>query len=218
MKKRLTTADILQNNSRVNAVRDVNDALAQDEFNENIKSMLPLLILAALVIILGAAGMEIYKYFHHRDTQAQTALLASALASSDNAQLAELDGAHKAIALFKLAAAKQDKAAAYSEIAADKSVPDTFRDLATILSVQTRFDAGATDAKALLTEVTPLAVKKESPWQAQALLTSALIKASLPNGKEAALQELAQIEQLESASPFLVKTAKDLTELYRQSK
>lgn len=206
-------------NSRTDAIRDVNDALAQEEFQQNIKSVLPALIAAALILVLGAGVTEIYKHFNHKNSRANTALLIDMVSAPDASAIKpdELTGFHRALALLTAAGKSENKADLYAQIAADKKVPEEFRDLGLVLSVQAQLGKEGVDAQKLLADITPIATKKKSPWQAQALLTSALIKSDMPNGKEAAIKELAQVEQLPSASPSITQTAKDLMEVYKQS-
>jgi hypothetical protein len=144
-----------------------------------------------LAIVMTAALSFWRQHTINRNAQATYALF-SAMDRSDAETLEALatgKGAHGALAAFLAAGLhaqngeSEEAAALYDRIAATRGLEPVYRDLATLLSVSHRLDAG--DARKLHATLKPLTAPK-SVWRSSALELQALLYARENNMAEAA--------------------------------
>ena len=158
--------------------REVDEALREDRAQRIWKRYGTLIIGGAAAIIIATAGFVFWRnYQADQDAQFTAALTAAIVAAEDNPQLA-MDGLsglaasagsrHAMLAQILeagLRAGEGDVDTAlllYAQVAADGSVDEAWRQLATLLGVMHQVDSG--DPAQLEAELTPLTADT-SPWR-----------------------------------------------------
>jgi len=169
--------------------REIEEDLQRDRYKKLWEKYGNLVIAAAVVLVLGTAGWQVWKANKIKRDEAFGARYAEAAklaedgktdqAEQDFAKLAT-DAGHGYAALSRLQeasllakAGKRDEAiAVYDKLAADSSVDRTYRDLAAYLAVLHNVDTG--DPAVLAKQLEPLTAAS-SPWRHSALELSALL-------------------------------------------
>ncbi|MCM2403596.1 tetratricopeptide repeat protein [Rhizobium daejeonense] len=140
-------------------IREVNDELRSEQVKMAWRKFAPVIIGAALLIVLGTAGYRGYEYWHsHRSSGAGDQFLAALTLANEGkndeatAALAALEkdgyGAYAVLARMRSATVQAQKGdaaaaiAAFTEIGKDNSVPQVIRDVAHMRAAWLLIDAG----------------------------------------------------------------------------
>lgn len=206
--------------------REVDEALQKEKAEKLWKEYGPILILAAVTLVLSTAAVTAYRSWDAWRSQQETQKLLQAMTSENMpAALADIAGdtrdAQDAIARMTAAAAHGEKkefeqaASLYGEIANDKGAPDVFRDLAAILQTRSLLMADPAKAsdKQLLENLLPIAKNDDAAFQLQAKMDAALLYGE---GQQDYASALSLLEGLEDAdiSASLKEKAMALKHVY----
>lgn len=208
-------------------LREVDEAMRVEKFNRLWKEHGPILVIAAVGLILGTAawsGWNTYKT--HQNREATTTLLTALESPKPLDALAALtkddQSSNKSILLMTAAAhaleaKKLDEAAGYyDQVIADKGISPLFRDLATVQKVNLSLDLkNETSAADLTKQIDPVANNKDSPWQGQALFTRAIVKAHKGQDIKGALADLQAITARNELPASLRNRAQALIDVYQ---
>lgn len=140
-------------------IREVNDELRSEQVKLAWRKFAPVIIGAALLIVLGTAGYRGYEYWHsHRSSGAGDQFLAALTLANEGkndeatAALAALEkdgyGAYAVLARMRSATVQAQKGdaaaaiAAFTEIGKDNSVPQVIRDVAHMRAAWLLIDTG----------------------------------------------------------------------------
>ncbi|ATN35162.1 hypothetical protein ACO34A_15260 [Rhizobium sp. ACO-34A] len=140
-------------------IREVNDELRSEQAKMAWRKFAPVIIGAALLIVIGTAGYRGYEYWHsHRSSGAGDQFLAALTLANEGkndeatAALAALEkdgyGAYAVLARMRSATVQAQKGdaaaavAAFTEIGKDNSVPQVIRDVAHMRAAWLLIDAG----------------------------------------------------------------------------
>lgn len=207
--------------------REVDEALNREKAAKMWKEYGPLLLTAALVLILATAGGTAYRSWTSSQNQKETAKLINASEDKDSATAMEKvasdskDGI-KGIALMNAASKATDKkdfakaADLYGKAAGDSSVPTEMRDLATIYQARALIlvPDKTPDYKTLATKLGAIAKNEKSPFQLQAKLDAALVYGDGLKDYKTALSLLTGFDK-DSASDSLKEKASALQHVYQ---
>lgn len=140
-------------------IREVNDELRSEQVKMAWRKFAPIIIGAALLIVLGTAGYRGYEYWHsHRSSGAGDQFLAALTLANEGkndeatAALAALEkdgyGAYAVLARMRSATVQAQKGdaaaaiAAFTNIGKDNSVPQVIRDVAHMRAAWLLIDTG----------------------------------------------------------------------------
>ncbi|MCM2398805.1 tetratricopeptide repeat protein [Rhizobium sp. S95] len=140
-------------------IREVNDELRSEQVKMAWRKFAPIIIGAALLIVLGTAGYRGYEYWHsHRSSGAGDQFLAALTLANEGkndeatAALAALEkdgyGAYAVLARMRSATVQAQKGdaaaaiAAFTDIGKDNSVPQVIRDVAHMRAAWLLIDTG----------------------------------------------------------------------------
>lgn len=163
-------------------LREIDEELRQEHYAKLWQRYGSYVIAAAVALVVGVAGFQIWRSrdISIRTTNSEAYTLAERLirqgkpdeaAAAFAALATDARGGYALLSRFQEAAvrANQDKAqeaaAIYREIAADKSVPETYREGAIVLGAFQELDTA--EPTALASRVTPL-MTATNPWRHQA--------------------------------------------------
>jgi hypothetical protein len=131
-------------------------------------------------------------------------------------------GNAKAFSLLTAAAIALDEKspdqaiALYKTLAADSSVSSVFRHLALVQKVAIELDGKTeTSSAQMLADLAPIIKDKTSPWQARALLLSALVKAHKNKDNSGAIADLETLSAIPNLSPTVKEQAFALRQVYK---
>lgn len=208
-------------------LREVDEAMRVEKMTKLWAEHGNTVIAAIVALILGTAlssGWNAWQ--HHQNLQSTAALLDSLQTESPLASLETLGkkekGNAKAFSLLAAAAMaldekSPDKAVAlYKTLAADAGVSDVFRHLALVQKVAIELD-GTTEISSseMLSDLAPVLKDKTSPWQARALLLSALVKAHKNGDNNGAIADLEILSAIPNLSPTVKEQAVALRQVYK---
>ena len=207
-------------------LQDIDDALKREKAEKFWKENGPYLLGGAVMLVLFTGIFTAYNTWKMNRNIEQTGIIVAAMQSKSpveglEAAVKDLKGQHKAMALLQIAGLKlqdnkNDEALKlYRQVAADDSLPDLWRDLATLNAVRSEW-SGKIDvakAKALFDEVKPLTAKN-NPWHLQAAIQAAMIAGDNLNDPKMAV-ELLRVPLEDPLAPANLKEkAKVLDHLY----
>ncbi|WP_445600099.1 tetratricopeptide repeat protein [Azospirillum sp. A39] len=210
--------------------REVDEDLRRDRMERLFKRYGGLAIAAAVVLIGGTAGYNIWSSWQRSERVEDTAALVAAVDAASagpqagidalNAFVGRSDADMATLARLNeaaLLARKGDAAAAvgiYDGIAADTGVAAVYRDLATLLSVMRQLDGG--DPAALVARLQPLSADT-SPWRFSAREMEAVL-AARAGDRERAHTLFQQLADDASAPSGVRSRAGDLAALYGKTR
>lgn len=168
--------------------QEINEELRRDNLQQLWKKYGNYVIALAVLIVVATAAVVGWRAYQDKQREAQGAQYAAALtlvqqgkdadAAAAFASLAKTaDSGRAVLARFEAAASQVQSGdvpgaiATYDQIAADGSVDQAFRDVATMLSARYTLDKG--DAQAVIAKLQPLA-SGAGPWHGLALELTAL--------------------------------------------
>jgi len=169
--------------------REIEEDLQRDRFKKLWEKYGVLVVAAAIALVLGTAGWQVWKSYKLRHDQAlgQRYAEAEQLAAAGKTKEAEdafgklaeeASGGYSALArlqeasLLAKAGNVEGAVAVYDKLAADDSVDRTYRDLATLLAASHGIQNG--DPVKLAQRLAPLTAVG-NPWRASALELTALL-------------------------------------------
>ncbi len=206
-------------------MRDIDDAMRAEKMTKFWNEHKSAILTGVIALVLGTSAHTAWNAWDKQQKRENTSALIAALDAKDKQpaleQLAaEQKGDTRVIARMTAAGqalSAKDYAGAlklYKDVAADKKADPIFRDLAILQSVNLSLDQDqAADAKSLLAQIEPVAASTKSPWQGQALLTRALIKAHKGKDLKAAIADL----ELVAASETLPRSLRDRAQALRNT-
>jgi hypothetical protein len=215
--RKKTMSDLLQ---------DIDEAIKRENAEKFWKENGPYLLGGAVLLVLMTAVFTAYNTWQTNRNAQQTAIIVQAMqAKPPETALAEslkdLKGQHKAMAMLQLAglqaqAGKTNEALKlYRDVAADRSLPSLWRDLATLNAARSEWN-GTLDqakAKALFDSLKPLTAAK-NPWHLQAAIQAAMIAGDNLGDYDTAIKLLRGPITDPSTPPDLKARAQALDHLY----
>ncbi len=208
-------------------LREVDEAMRVEKMTRLWAEHGNTVIAAIVALILGTAlssGWNAWQ--HHQHLKSTSALLESLQTDSPLASLETLGKAEKgnakAFSLLTAAAIALDEKspdqaiALYKTLAADSSVSSVFRHLALVQKVAIELDGKTeTSSAQMLADLAPIIKDKTSPWQARALLLSALVKAHKNKDNSGAIADLETLSAIPNLSPTVKEQAFALRQVYK---
>lgn len=208
-------------------LREVDEAMRVEKLTRLWQEHGSAVLAGIAALILGTAAHSAWNAWTTHQNIASTTALLEALGSEHPLNNLETlanseQGKSRHLALITAAAQainekKYPEAQAfYQALIAEKSAPPLLRDLAIVQSVNLTLDH-TPDAKAeeLLATLRPVMQNKKSPWQGQAVLTGALVKAHKSNDQEGAIADLKLIVAHEDWPSSLRQRAQALIDTYQ---
>ncbi len=208
--------------------REVDEALQEDKVKQFWKEYGPVLITAAVLLILSTAATTGYRAWDQSRDQSETAKVLNALQSSEpvpalQAAAQDTRAGHEAVAkLISASMSAQEggiegAAKMYKEVYENKKTPAPLDALARILFVRASLSSEQNSGKEnLIAVLTPVIEDENSPYAWQARIDGALIKGGLQNDYDGALAYLAPFEAQENVPQSLKDKAASLSQLYAQ--
>jgi hypothetical protein len=207
-------------------LQEVDDALRAEKMEKLWKENGPYILGGAVLLVLFTGCFTAYNTWQMNRNTAQTAIIVAAMQSKTpetalEASMKDLKGQHKAMALLQIAGLKlQDGKSAdalklYQQVAADGSLPDLWRDLATLNAVRSEWNGKTDSAKAkdLFDKIKPL-TDKDNPWHLQASVQAAMIAGDSLHDPKTAVQLLRAPLEDPQAPASIKEKAKMLDHLY----
>ncbi|MDB5492133.1 MAG: hypothetical protein JWO78_1982 [Micavibrio sp.] len=207
-------------------LKEVDDALRAEKMEKLWKENGPYLLGGAVLLVLFTGCFTAYNNWKMNRNVSQTAIIVAAMQDKKpetalEGSVKDLKGQHKAMALLQIAGLKlQDGKAAdalklYEQVAADKSLPDLWRDLATMNAVRSEWSDKIDGAKAkeLFNRLKPL-TDKDNPWHLQASVQAAMIAGDNLHDPKTAAQLLRAPLQDAQAPASIKEKARMLDHLY----
>lgn len=175
--------------------------LARERLMALFRRALPYAAVALILLLATVAVREVYNFISHRIDQGRSEELTVALNAGDSVtaliKISEKDGdARAAIAgltAFQRMDLQTQKTAGVKllqDVAADKSIPKDWRDLAALTAVRARLAFGESKADEFLAALEPVTKDEKSPWRNAALIQKALIQGEMKKDREAAFETL----------------------------
>lgn len=209
-------------------IQEVDEALRAERMAQLWRNYKKYIIGAVVAIILGTAlfsALSSWKSYQNREKT--TELLAAFKAEDplpDLNKIIESKKGHAFIAALNAANLELEKGNTekaqilFDAIRKNTAAPRIFRDLATIQTVMFALDtAKETTATEQLEKLEPILADKKSPWAAQALLASALVKAHIGKDPKAAIDDLKEIEKQTNVPASITQRAKALKAVYLEN-
>lgn len=177
--------------------------------------------------ILGTAAQSFWISHQHSQNEVSTSQFLDAL--KDKAPLPVLEklskeekGAGSALAGLNgavMAIDKKDWAAAiasYQNVAGNKSVDKSYRDLAIVQMVSLQLDHDSTVTGAnLLKSLEPVIADQKSPWNSKAIFISSLVKATKNNDLKGAQDDLGRLSSMPNLPSSFAEQVTALNEVYK---
>ncbi len=207
-------------------LQEVDDALRAEKMEKFWKENGPYVLGGAVLLVLFTGCFTAYNNWKMNRNTAQTAIIVAAMQDKKpetalEASIKDLKGEHKAMALLQIAGLKlqdgkpADALKLYQQVAADSSLPDLWRDLATMNAVRAQW-TDKTDpatAKDLFDRIKPI-TEKSNPWHLQASVQAAMIAGDSLHDPKTAVQLLrAPLEDAQAPDSIKAK-ARMLDHLY----
>ena len=207
-------------------LREVEESMRAEKAAKFWKENGSIVIAMVVALIVGTAAQSLWSSHKHSQNEASTSLFLDAIegktAQADLAALSkEEKGTGSALAGLSGAAMLVEKKdwdgaiASYKNVIANKSVAQSYKDMALVqlVSLQLDHDDKATGAE-LLAALAPLVKDAKSPWNTKAIFTSALIKAQKNNDLKGAQVDLNTLAAIENLPPSFQAQVKALNEVY----
>lgn len=215
--------------SNTELIHEVEESLRQEKLAQTWKEYGPYIIGGIVISILLTGFISGYRAWTHKTAIQQTTAIVEALATENkSAALADIipsltDGRRGAAFLTQAGllikdGKKEDALTVFQNASKDKTIPDIYRQLATLMAVRLQSDIKAgvqTDTDAMMTALTPLMNDKSSPWRWHAYIQAAIISAHDLNDYEQARTYLRPV--LDSGTnipPSLMERARALDHVY----
>ncbi len=208
-------------------LREVDEAMRADKMARVWEEHKTVLITGITALILGTAAHSAWNAYDASQKRESTGAFITALDSAEplvqleklaaeetgsSRSLPLMNAASKAVAAGKFS----DAINFYDEIISDKKAPSMFRDLAIVQKANLSLDhVEGAKAADLIATLDPVANSTKSPWQGQALMTRAVIKAHQGNDVTAAIDDLKIITSNEVTPDSLRQRAQALIDTYQ---
>lgn len=206
--------------------REVDEALQKEKAEKLWKEYGPILLLAAVTLVLSTAAITAYRSWDSWRNQQETQKLVEAL-SSENMEQAlrsvsdDTRDTQASIALMVAAASHSEKGEVdqaiplYKKVMDDKGAPNAFRDLASILYTRATLiqDPSKAGNQDLLDTLLPIAKNDRAAFQLQAKLDAALLYGQGQQKYDEAIKLLDGIED-ENMTDSLKEKATALKHVY----
>lgn len=205
-------------------LRDIDEAMRIEKLTRLWNEHKTALIAGVAALILGTTFFTVWNSWDTRQKSEETSALLTALEAEQPLpaleKLAEKD--RKPLTLMMAAShalsqKKYDNALSlYARVEADRKAPDMFRDLAIVQIVNLSMDHNqAATANELLQKIDVVAGREKSPWQGQALVARAAVKAYKGNDIKGAIGDLELVAGKQSLPSSLRQRAQALIDTYR---
>ena len=207
-------------------LKEVDDALRAEKMEKFWKENGPYILGGAVLLVLFTGMFTAYNNWQMSRNTKQTAIIVAAMQDKKpetalEASIKDLKGQHKAMALLQIAGLKlqdgksDDALKLYQQVAADKSLPDLWRDLATMNAVRAEWSdkVDAAKAKDLFDRIKKL-TDKDNPWHLQASVQAAMIAGDNLHDPKTAVQLLRAPLEDPLAPEALKAKARMLDHLY----
>ncbi len=208
-------------------LREVDEAMRVEKMARMWEEHKTVLITGITALILGTAAHSAWNAYDASKKRESTGAFISALDSAkpleqleklateesgSNRSLPLMSAASKAVAAGKFTEA----IGFYDSVIKDKNAPAIFRDLAIVQKANLSLDhVEGTKASDLIAAVDPVASNAKSPWQGQALMTRAVIKAHAGNDLAAAIADLKLVTANDATPDSLRQRAQALIDTYQ---
>lgn len=208
-------------------LREVDEALRVEKVTRFWKENGKAVIVFAAALVIGTAAQSGWKAYQRHDAELSTARFVDALKGKDplvalQTLSAEKKGSGSALAGLSaagLAVSKEDWSGAitlYEQVAANKSAPQTYRDLAVVQIVSLKIDHDTkASADDLLKLIAPVIKDKNSAWNSRAVFTSALVKGEKKQDYKSAHDDLQVLLVDPNIPPSFAEQIKALDEVYK---
>jgi hypothetical protein len=208
-------------------LREVEESIRAEKAAKFWKENGTIVLAVAAAAILGTAGQSFWMAHKRTQNEVSTSQFLDAL--KDKTPISALEklskeekGSGSALAGLNGAAMaidKKDWAAAitsYQNVANNKSVEKSYKDLATVqmVSLQLDHDPKATGA-GLLKSLEPLIADKKSPWSSKAIFISSLVKSTKNNDLKGAQADLDTLSSMDNLPASFLEQVKALNEVYK---
>lgn len=207
-------------------LQEIDSAIKQEKAEKFWRENGPYIIGGALALIALTGIFTAWNSWQLKIQTRQTGLLVSAMETpypetALAAATQALDGKHKAMAQIQSAGLQAQKGeseaaiALYKTVAADRSAPAIWRDLATLMAVRLEWNSKLDQekAKSLYNDLKPL-LSDKNPWHLHAALQSAMIAGDSLGEYKAALGTLSLLLNNPQAPQSLKDRARALDHLY----
>jgi len=209
-------------------LREVDEALRQERAMKFWKENAAYIVFFVVGTIALTGGLSAYKSWKASENEKQTAQLMALEEAKDYPDnilaaapaLQTLNPDLRGIALLKAAGAalakkQTDKAwALYEKTATDKSLPEDFHALATLMSVRLSSNKSDQKPEDLIAKLAPLWLSSDSLWAAHARLEAAIITAHKLHDMKKAREYLNTIRDSKDLPETLYQRAQALDHLY----
>ncbi len=208
-------------------LREVDEAMRVEKMTRLWEEHKTVLITGITALILGTAAHSAWNAYDASQKRESTGAFISALDSSkpleqleklaasesgSNRSLPLMSAASKAVAEGKFSEA----IGFYDTVIKDKSAPAMFRDLAIVQKTNLSLDhVEGVKAADLIAAIDPVANNAKSPWQGQALMTRAVIKAHESDDLTAAIADLKLVTANDATPDSLRQRAQALIDTYQ---
>ncbi len=206
-------------------LQDVDDAMRVERMVRLWNEHKIALVTGIVALILGTSAHAAWNAWDAKQKRADTSALLTALdekeplpaleklAAETNGQtLTLMTAAARAMADKKYPVALD----LYKQVKADKKAPAVFRDLAIVQSVNLALDQDdRITTESLLEQIEPVAKDDKSPWQGQALMTRAVIKAHKSKDLKGAIGDLELVTAKQALPQSLRERAQALIDTYK---
>lgn len=208
-------------------LREVDEAMRAERMSRLWEEHKIVLVTGVAALILGTAAHSAWNAWDAGKKRESTGAFITALESANpieqletlasaesgsNSFLPLMNAAGKAVAAGKFTEA----IGFYDSVIGDKKAPAMFRDLAIVQKANLSLDhVEGTKAADLIAAIDPVASNQKSPWQGQALMTRAVIKAHQGNDLTAAIADLKLITAGDTAPNSLRQRAQALIDTYQ---
>jgi hypothetical protein len=195
-------------------IREIEDAVRREQLEKSIKEYGPYVIAGCALAILLTGFMSGYQSLKNKADAAATATLIESLEGPNIARklsdaAATLDSNHEIIARLMSAGGfleNDNQAEAliqFQQASQIKNAPAILKDMAIVQAVRAEWQAFGKDKDpaALISKLEPIAKDKKNPWQASALMQSAIITAHGLDNVTQARAYLAQVKDLKDKIP-----------------
>ncbi len=208
-------------------LREVDEAMRADKMARIWEEHKTVLITGITALILGTAAHSAWNAYDAGQKRESTGAFITALDSPKPLEqleklASEESGATRSLPLMNAAskAVSTGKFAEaigfYDTVINDKKAPSMFRDLAIIQKTNLSLDhVEGVKAADLIAALDPVATNEKSPWQGQALMTRAVIKAHQGSDVEAAIADLKLITADDATPDSLRQRAQALIDTYQ---
>lgn len=207
---------------------EVEEGLRQEKLDNFWREYKSTIISAIILTIVFTAGVSIWRSWEERSQMAATDKILTAVESetaAENLAAVSEEGISVYSPLAALLSAGifvrddnlEQAHALYKKAASDSSLPDTYRNLAELMSVQSALSLGGThfDKTQALSSLNALIADNDNPWRFHAVLQKAVILADYNQDYAAAQEELKMVLETTAVPYSVLKRATSLNHIYK---